>query len=409
MHKDKLIKMGILIVSVAMLIGCGRKKNDDEELSTMHYYETEEAQDDADSDDEEEWEDTYATEEDDSYDFDDEEDADEAEDETEDPEADGFGIVLADYHNLTYKTFETNVSDEQIELEIASDLENSKPDPVFFDYGTVEKGDTIIMTYAGVMDGEIMHELTASDVEVHIGADEILEEVEPEIIGMKAGEEKVFEITMPEDHWDENAAGRKATMTVKVSKIAKPAETPELTNEWVKENTEYSSIEQYRESIRDKLAKQVEDDSHQAYIYELTSKVVEDSTVYLNEEELENEVQTTMQVYQIAAKNAGQTIEEYVKENYDTELQDFEDAVTLNAEESLKRDKILEDIIEREQLDDSEEAYEQFMEDQASIYGYESGDDLQTDMDAAGMSNYFDEIFHEMVVGEYLLGISTAE
>ncbi|MFX8289523.1 FKBP-type peptidyl-prolyl cis-trans isomerase, partial [Acinetobacter baumannii] len=74
---------------------------------------------------------------------------------------------------------------------------------------------------------------TANDYDFVLGQGRMLPEFEAAATGLKVGESKSFPLSFPEDYHGKDVAGKTATFTITMKKIAKP-QLPELNDEFAK-------------------------------------------------------------------------------------------------------------------------------------------------------------------------------
>ncbi|WP_345988855.1 trigger factor [Sulfurimonas sp. HSL1-2] len=83
----------------------------------------------------------------------------------------------------------------------------------------VEEGDTAVIDFEGFLDGEAFEGGKAEEFPLNIGSGQFIPGFEEQIIGMKAGDEKMIDVTFPESYGSEKLAGKPAQFKVKLHKI----------------------------------------------------------------------------------------------------------------------------------------------------------------------------------------------
>jgi trigger factor len=91
--------------------------------------------------------------------------------------------------------------------------------------------------------------LEAQNVVCHVGAEETLEAFTENLRGAQAGEHKRFEVTYPADYPDPKLAGKAYNYAIEVTAI-KEKKLPELNDEFAKDASDASSVEELRGKIR---------------------------------------------------------------------------------------------------------------------------------------------------------------
>jgi trigger factor len=90
------------------------------------------------------------------------------------------------------------------------------------------------------------------DVLIEIGGKNTVAEFSQNLTGATAGEERVFDVSYPEDISDKRLAGKTFVYTVKVNGI-KLKSLPELNDDFAKELGEFTSLDQVRKQIRENM------------------------------------------------------------------------------------------------------------------------------------------------------------
>lgn len=95
----------------------------------------------------------------------------------------------------------------------------------------IAEGDQATFDFTGSIDGEAFEGGSAEDFKLVIGSNRFIPGFEDGMIGMAAGEEKVIDVTFPEDYQAENLAGKEAQFTVNLKSVEQP-QLPELNDEF---------------------------------------------------------------------------------------------------------------------------------------------------------------------------------
>ncbi|WP_308917339.1 trigger factor [Jannaschia sp. LMIT008] len=90
--------------------------------------------------------------------------------------------------------------------------------------GAAEDGDQVVIDFKGSVDGEYFEGGTAEDYPLVLGSNSFIPGFEAQLAGATAGDEKVVEVTFPEDYQAENLAGKQARFECKVKEVKAPAE-----------------------------------------------------------------------------------------------------------------------------------------------------------------------------------------
>lgn len=158
-------------------------------------------------------------------------------------------IKLGEYKGLDVQEDVQEVTDADVETQIETNL-SQNPVEVTDENAEVKEGDVVNIDYEGKKDGVAFEGGTAEGFDLTIGSGSFIDGFEDGLIGAKKGEIRNLNLTFPENYQAEDLAGQNVIFTVTVNAIKT---TPELTEEWVKDNTEYDSVEKYKEGVRKNL------------------------------------------------------------------------------------------------------------------------------------------------------------
>ena len=108
----------------------------------------------------------------------------------------------------------------------------------------VQPGHVVHLSFQGSLDGKDIPEATSDGMDLEIGSKTFIDGFEDQLIGLKVGAQKEFEITFPQDYGHENLAGKKVLFKISVKEV-KEKTVPELTEEFAK-SMNHSSLEDMR-------------------------------------------------------------------------------------------------------------------------------------------------------------------
>jgi trigger factor len=81
-------------------------------------------------------------------------------------------------------------------------------------------GDQVVVDFEGKLDGEVFEGGTGEDVQIQLGAGQMLPDFEKGLKGVKAGDAKTFKVKFPKDYPAEALAGKKAEFSVQVKSVS---------------------------------------------------------------------------------------------------------------------------------------------------------------------------------------------
>ena len=149
------------------------------------------------------------------------------------------------------------VEDSDIESYIQSLLEATSTTDVQTT-GTTKSGDTIKLDYSGKLDGTAFSGGTATDASYTIGSGKFIDGLDKGLVGLTVGVETDIPCTFPESYQNSDLAGKQVVFTVTVKEIDVTV-VPELTDEWVTENSSKLGVQDQTLSTVDDLRAYVKD------------------------------------------------------------------------------------------------------------------------------------------------------
>ncbi|MCJ9430433.1 trigger factor [Kordiimonas marina] len=113
------------------------------------------------------------------------------------------------------------------------------------------EGDAVLIDYVGRVDGVEFDGGKGEEFQLELGSNTFIPGFEDQLVGAKAGDEKLVKVTFPAEYHAENLAGKEAEFTVTVKEVQKPAEA-EVNDEMAK-NMGFDDLAGLREAIKGQL------------------------------------------------------------------------------------------------------------------------------------------------------------
>lgn len=146
-------------------------------------------------------------------------------------------ISVDGYADLNVEVPKPTPSDEEVQEQL--DVQRRQSAELVDVERAASSGDQVSIDIQGTVDGEALPGLTADDYLYSVGSGGIVQEVDEQLEGAQAGDELTFSANHPVQ--DEVTID----FTIKVHGV-KEEVLPELTDEWVEENTEHETVEELK-------------------------------------------------------------------------------------------------------------------------------------------------------------------
>jgi trigger factor len=157
-------------------------------------------------------------------------------------------IDLPNYKDRNIEVTNPAVTDEELQTQTKRMLEQ---------FATVEEverpaaaGDFVSLDLEASKDGEPVEEARAEEILYEVGSGLLVEGIDDQLVGASAGDTIGFDGILPEGFGDR--AGEQVVFGIKVHEV-KERILPDMTDDWVDENTEFETVEELTAALQDRL------------------------------------------------------------------------------------------------------------------------------------------------------------
>lgn len=294
-------------------------------------------------------------------------------------------IAVGEYNNIQIDKVEVEeVKDEDVQSQFDSYMESFDKEVEVTDRDTLENGDIADIDYVGKIDGEEFEGGSAQGYKLELGSGSFIPGFEDGLVGVKKGETKSLELTFPEDYVNTEYAGKAVVFDVTVNGIYK-TEKPEITDEFVKENTDYESIDAYKSYIREQMVESNEKTAVNNRRGAIWSALISNCAVKkYDEEEIKNYVlEYKDYVSSMVSSSYGMSFDDYLSAS-GLEAKDFKETAVTNAKAAAKEQLVLDAIAEKEGITVSDEEYQEYLKEYMDGMGVTSEDELWSNFESQG-------------------------
>lgn len=277
-------------------------------------------------------------------------------------------VELGKYKGIEIKKIEYNVSDEDIEHELGHMQEHNSR-IITIEERPVEKGDIATIDFEGFVDGKAFEGGKAENHELEIGSNSFIPGFEDQVIGIKIDEEKEIKVKFPDEYFSKDLAGKDATFKVKVKEIKKK-ELPELDDDFAKDVSEFDTIKELKEDIKNKIQKQNDEKAKYETEEALIKAICEEIKVNIPSGMVETETDNMIKDIEQRLAYQGLKIEQYLQMMGKT-MEDTKKEYEPQAIERIKSRLAIEAIIKAEKIEATDEEVNEKMKEMAKNYGKE--------------------------------------
>ena len=159
-------------------------------------------------------------------------------------------VELGAYKGVEIEKVITEVTDEDMEEEIKKVQEQNSREVTV--ERAAENGDTVMIDYAGSVDGVAFDGGTAEGQALVLGSGTFIPGFEEQLIGAAAGADVDVNVTFPEEYHAKDLAGKAALFKVKVHEV-KTKEYPEVDDEFAQDVSDFETLAEYKEDLKKRL------------------------------------------------------------------------------------------------------------------------------------------------------------
>ncbi|HIU40851.1 MAG TPA: trigger factor [Candidatus Aphodocola excrementigallinarum] len=276
-------------------------------------------------------------------------------------------VKINKYTDLGVKKDVVKVTKKDVDNEIEN-LKKQYADLQVKD-GAIENGDTAIIDFEGFMDGKAFEGGKAENYSLEIGSNSFIPGFEDALIGLKSGDEKDIDLTFPKDYHAEDLKGKPVTFKVKVHEV-KTKVYPELDEEFFKDLglDDVKTKEDLEKTIKKAMTDQKEYEAENKYVDELFDALLKETKVEIPHELVHEEIDRMVKDYEERLKMQGLTLEQFYKFTNSNE-DALKDQMHEEAEKRVKLRFAIDEIINLEKIDATDEEAEKDAEEKAKKHG----------------------------------------
>jgi trigger factor len=275
-------------------------------------------------------------------------------------------VKLGAYTDYPFTLETPEVTDEQVDgviEELRAEQATLRP----VDDRAAAKEDLVAVKFAGTIDGEPFEGGSADRLPLVIGEERMIPGWEDQLIGLKIGETRGFDITFPDDYREEELQGKQAHFEVELLDLRERI-LPELDDEFAKSTGDVATVDELRAEIRDALQRRTEAEARHAFADRIIDFAASNAEVELPEVMIANEIEIMRDELRnrLAQQRIG--LEQYLAlskqtpEELNAELRD-------PAARRVKVLLVLSAIAEKEGIDATDEEIQAEIDEQLARYG----------------------------------------
>lgn len=307
--------------------------------------------------------------------------------------------TISEYKGLKFAEKDVAASKEAIQKEVDALIDGAKELVEVKEDRKAAIGDVVNIDYTGYVDKEAFEGGSDTGFDLELGSNRFISGFEDGLVGAKKGDELSLDLTFPDPYQSNpDLAGKAVVFEVKVNSI-KEYVTPEYTDEFVAEQTEYDTIEAYEKSVSEEvrqnnivtaLAQKLFANATFADEYPPSlKKYYEDSYIRYYDSVMQSYYSTTLEEYLAAT---GTDKETFLEEEMGDQIKN-----------AMQSDLILGAVAEQEKIKAEGQEYEEFLAKQAESYNMEVSEMLETYGESELQFAYVSDIAYNLIYDSIII------
>jgi trigger factor len=274
-------------------------------------------------------------------------------------------VEISDYKGIEVERVVEPIDDAKIEGYI-DDIRHRNARILSVDDRAAENGDTVIIDFEGYQDGVKFDGGTEKNYSLKLGSGAFIPGFEEQIVGKNVGDEFTISVTFPENYGMKELAGKPAQFNIKLHEI-KAEELPVFDDEFVKDISEFDTVDEYKADLRKQLNEYAEKQADAKADDELFKKLSEKVTAEIPEVMIHDKIHDLVNEVKWRIRSQGFDFATYCELTGTTE-QSLHDAQREPATEQVKLRLALDKIAQLEGIVVTDEEVEDEIRKMAEDY-----------------------------------------
>lgn len=232
---------------------------------------------------------------------------------------------------------------------------------------SAKDGDIVVIDFDGYTDGKQFDGGKAENFDLTLGSGQFIPGFEDQIVGHNVDDEFDVNVKFPDDYHAEELKGKDATFKVKLHEI-KHRELPDVDDEFVKDVSEFDTIEEYRKDIEKNIRTRKENAAEASVEQQLIKAIIDRVESDVPQMMIDREVDEIINTFDMQLRDQGMNLETYLKYTQGT-VEGLQEQYRERAEQQVRVRLGLAKIAEIEGFEATDEEIEAEYKKIADAYG----------------------------------------
>ena len=257
-------------------------------------------------------------------------------------------ITLPDYKKIKMETKVEKTTDKDVTA-VIDDLRRRDGEKVDVERAAKD-GDELVIDFSGVdaKTKKAIDGATGTDYPLTLGSNTFIPGFEPELVGLKPGEEKTFDITFPADYSTKDLQSKKVTFTV-TAKTVREVKLPELDDAFAAKVGPFKTVAELKADVKDQLQTEKQNQAQRTFENELLAEIAEKAKADIPAVLIDEEIDRMEAEEKRNLVYRGQTWQEHLESEGKTDNEHHE-GLRESAEARVKTGLVLGEVAEAEKI-----------------------------------------------------------
>ena len=261
-------------------------------------------------------------------------------------------VTLGAYKGIEVEKIDTAASEEEITAEVDKERDNNSR-TITVEDRAVENGDMTVIDFEGFVDGTAFEGGKGTDYPLTIGSGAFIPGFEEQLVGAEIGREVDVNVTFPKEYHAKELAGKPAVFKCTVKEI-KVKELPDADDEFVKDVSEFDTMEEYRADLKKKIEDRKAADAKAKKEDAVIEKIIEGAQMEIPEAMIDTQAESLVDDFAQRLMMQGMSLEQYAQYTGAT-VESMKNQMKPQAKKRIESRLVLEAVAAAENLEASDQ------------------------------------------------------
>jgi len=220
-------------------------------------------------------------------------------------------VKLGDYKQFNFRPEIETIDDAKVD-KVIEELRDQNATLAPVEDRGAQAGDYAVIGYTGKRDGQPFDGGTANRMPLILGEERLIPGFETNLMGLKTGDQKTFELTFPEDYGEPTLAGQVAEFEVELKELREKIQPP-ADDEFARSLGDFANLAALRAEVKTRLERNARDHARHEFADRIIDYAAANATLEVPDVLVDQEVEVLHDELRASLARQGVTEEAYLK------------------------------------------------------------------------------------------------